>query len=234
MPLFDELITKHGGTYKQFSQIEYIAKNKLDERFKPGVCCALSTIFLSRYGKGAIKDGDDVFAGKTFSQIAADPKFVGIVKQIQLMESSRSDLYKKVIAYSNSGVSQSQQMTAFGDLFGGVGIGKVFHDNVKNLGQKATFLISKPEGEGDQAPFTEIVDTVVTFDARYLFKFPSHYVGAIVDRTRPKFKFFDPNFGQGVFTDVARFKLYLHEFLNHAAVKSSYKLGTIFVSAVSL
>ena len=253
MPLFDELITKHGGTYKPFKQIEYIENNSpkwyhaitskivdpgplLDAEDKPGVCLALSTIFLARYNKAAIASTDDPFGGKTTMQITKDATYVPRVSGIQATERTRGAEYKKTnTAYGpTSGQGQVAIDQAYDTLYKTYGIGKLLHDNVTALGQKGRTLDSPPEGYQIYPPFTQLIDCLSTYDGRYLIKYPAHYVATITDLKRPKFKYFDPNFGQGIFTSKSNFKLFLNEFYNHNAVISSYKLKHINLTYLSL
>lgn len=233
MGLFQEIVVATGGVYKPFAQIDYIDEQKLPERFRNGVCCALSTIYVSRYSKASMA-ADDPFQGKTFQQLAKDKKSSFFVQQIQQMENSRSYTYSAVGKELNGMATEEKQAKSLETLFDGVGLARLFQQNLQALGQKSAHLISKQEGEGEDAPFMQIIGCMTTFDGRYLLKFPSHYVSAITDNGRKKYKFFDPNFGQGVFRDVASYKKFLFTFLNDTNVRASYKLGPVYLCGVSL
>jgi hypothetical protein len=68
----------------------------------------------------------------------------------------------------------------------------------------------------------KIENTLTQNNGRYMLVFPKHAVAALV--TDAKWKFFDANFGQGVFTNANDFKKFLRTYLDDGFIKDVYKL----------
>jgi hypothetical protein len=79
-----------------------------------------------------------------------------------------------------------------------------------------------------------IQNTLCQNDGRYLISLPGHSVAAIISPA--KWKFFDPNFGQGVFDNANKFKAFLRTYLDDGYIKKVYKLDTgkvtLFATAI--
>lgn len=207
---FSEIADEYKLHYKEMAVSHSDIVEKVgDKRHAGGVCGALTMIYLSRYFKS--KMGEDPFSGKTFSEITRnldDVKCKMLVVQLQQLETSRNVVFDK----SNTN-----------EVLGGINFFNIFMTSMKSLGAVGLTLQNPYNNDfgsvEDDPPFKNIASYVAKKHGVHLIKFPSHYVGAVVDDYRFKYKFLDVNYGQAITSNAKAFSDFLHAYFNSSTVK---------------
>jgi hypothetical protein len=230
--VFADLVKELGGKYKGFKQSEYVAKLN-DQRYNGGVCFALSIIYLSRYLKNTntlltsvfMKSEDeleeeDLFKGKTFGQVVTDQSCTLIVRLLR-------NVNKSYVQTFNNSKTVSDQAEVASIL----SAEPAYHQALGFLGRKGLEKI--PGKTNIAAPFTSICTFVSKQAGRHLIMLRRHAVAVIADPNRPKYKFFDPNFGQAIFAKKEDLYSFTSFFLNDPWVSKVYDLTTAKINCYS-
>ena len=207
---FSKIADKYRLGYKEMAVTHSdIVKQVGDPRHVGGVCGALTMIYLSRYFKSSMDD--DPFSGKTFSEIIQnldDLKSKMLIVQLQQLETSRNAVFDK----NNND-----------DVLKGVNFFNIFMSSMKSLGAVGLTLQNPYNNHfgsiEDGPPFAKIASYVAKKHGVHFIKFPNHYVGAVVDDSRFKYKFLDVNYGQAITSNAKAFSDFLHTYFNSSTVK---------------
>jgi hypothetical protein len=221
---FKELVAKHNGRHKEFSHIGFLQTEELQKLLgseRRGQCGGLSILWLSRYDKDHIQ-GDlflnEDYEPKKFSQIAASTQGRYVIYQLQKLEVSRfiiaDTLRKKYKTANNSDKvllnKQYKEVVNISSFFENCLVSSLKHEGIKFPGD-ATFSVDKLDDM--IAHIYAKNDVIFGHDyAGHLIALPNHYVAAITDFHGKGFKFFDPNYGQALFTSK---HLHFGDFLTH-------------------
>jgi hypothetical protein len=244
-----EFIKVLRGRFKPSTQADYV--QKLDPKHKQGVCFALSTMLLSRYGK--LRIDNDMFEKKTFGEILKDPKMRVVIEQLQqrissktqtaalirpTVEAAKARWQAAVDSKDNAGAEQAfaERSKIIDDVYDVFGFDALVLDTIRTLGQR--HVVAQNGVAASPSPFTTLIDFVATTKGRHLIRVPHHAIAAINDPTGGehglgKFKFYDPNWGQAIFDDSLAFKLFLSSFFRDPDIVRIYGLSQARLSVHS-
>lgn len=220
---FHDLVKQSGGVYKAFDQEEWIKSrkvNKLPDSYHGGACSALTTVFLSRYKRNT--KADNVWAPFTFTDLVQHHGSTFLIQQLQQSERSRTFFFRAVDKNNEDETK---------DVLAAVGFGKRLKDHMLALGQ-AVHVHEEGQHYGSP-PFHDMVNEIAGHDGRHYLHLPRHAVGAITDRAGKKYKFFDPNFGQAIFTEESAYRKFLSGFFS-SILKTLYQITHVVHASVSL
>jgi hypothetical protein len=207
---FTSLAQKHKMQLTEMPVTHSDVVNKMPSAYKGGVCMGLTTVWLSCYGTSRV----DPMA-EAYDAALKDSSKLFIVRQIQQMESSRSDTFGIVLA---KGATNSEHQK----MWEGVGFGNSLQSNLSALGCKKVEIKSMDHtgfANTDEFPFATLARYCATHEGLHLIKFPSHYCGAIIDNDRFFFSFIDVNYGQVYSSNAHAFQLFLTDYFASGTVK---------------
>lgn len=197
-----------------------------------GVCFALTLLWLSRYFKKLIADDDGRHFGEIVVALRENPGMGMVLRQLQQSEAARSNLMSKAITLlRDDRKSEKVRLDALQNIYLGVGFKSIYSDGLAALGVRPThFRIAAGNENSDSHcckdsmfPYDRMLHFVLLHEGITLIKLRTHYVGAIVDPMRPKFKFLDVNAGQAITTDRTKFGAFMKCYLSSEITKAYTK-----------
>lgn len=191
----------------------------LPSEYSGGACSALTLIYLACYGRNQFDPFEE-----DFEQALTEDSSTMLIQQFQQMETSRSDIFNRVIKNARREDDANERRNMFKDMWDAVGFEPLVLGNLEALGCQGMNVLKDEPGDiltlQDETPYEEMAAYIAKTEGLHYIKFNSHAVGAIVhDDPYWNYLFFDSNYGQVKTSNAQAFKQFLHDFFASSTVR---------------